>query len=178
MRTVGDLVVSKAVRHVIVHHADRLHECIADGRSHKVESALFQILAHHLGHLRLRRHIRNAFPCVLDGNAVHLAPQIRVERTIRLLDIENPLRILDGRFDLEAIPYDAGISHETGNIVWRVSRDALTVKRMQRLSVVFPFFQYCQPTQTRLCAFQNQEFKQASVVMNRATPFVVMIGNV
>src|SRR5690348_1942501 len=43
------LSLAEAVRGVVVHHADRLHERVADGGADEPEAALQQILAHRLG---------------------------------------------------------------------------------------------------------------------------------
>src|ERR1700720_278850 len=40
-----NLLISETVDEVIVHHADRLHVCINDGRTNEAESPGFKILA-------------------------------------------------------------------------------------------------------------------------------------
>src|SRR6266566_2271885 len=44
-----NLSISKTVDEVIVHHADRLHVCINDGRTNEAESPVFEILAKRVG---------------------------------------------------------------------------------------------------------------------------------
>ena len=72
-------VISKAVCCVVVHHADRLHECITDCRADEAESSLLKILAHGGGQMRCRRNLRHGFPGILFGNAVHITPEIRIQ---------------------------------------------------------------------------------------------------
>jgi len=70
------LGMAEAIDRVIVDHAHRLHECIADGRAHKVEPARLQVLAQRPRLLRLGGYLRQRLPVVLDGPTADKAPQV------------------------------------------------------------------------------------------------------
>ena len=57
-----------------------------------------------------------------------------------------------------------------------ISGDFEGVKIVKGLSVPLPLFQNGRPAQPRLGSFENKEFKELSVIMNRNTPFMIMIG--
>src|ERR1043166_3594406 len=52
--------ITKTCRRMVIDHAHRLHERITNRRTHKTETAFFQILAHRIG---LGSFCRNVFRC-------------------------------------------------------------------------------------------------------------------
>lgn len=44
-----DFASPEALHRMVVHHANGLHKCVADGRSHKIEPALLQRFTHSIG---------------------------------------------------------------------------------------------------------------------------------
>jgi len=163
---------------VVVHHADSLHESVADRGPHKPEPAFSQIPAHAIRRLRLRRHIRKTPPCVLNGDSVDVAPEIGRKGSERFPDIQNAPRIPKRRFNLQAVPHNAGIAQKTGNIVLGIPGDTLTVEPMKRPPVMIPFPENREPAQTGLGPFQDKELKKAPVVMNRDTPLLIVVSDI
>ena len=41
---------------------------------------------------------------------------------------------------------------------------------------MFAFSQNCDPAETGLGTFETEEFKQCPIIVNRYTPFLVMVG--
>src|SRR3954465_12417876 len=70
---------AKAGVKVIVDHADRLHEGIADRRADELEAALQEIFAKSVRLGGLRRHIAAAPPAVDARSAADEAPDVGVE---------------------------------------------------------------------------------------------------
>src|SRR3954447_25768479 len=97
-------LLPEAVRRVIIHHADRLHEGIADGRADELEAALEEILAQRV---RLRGFCRHCPAGVDARRAADEAPHISVEAAELLLHGEKGPGIGNGRVDLQAVAHDA-----------------------------------------------------------------------
>src|SRR5438128_11626428 len=57
-------------------------------------------------------------------------------------------------------------------------RDLLRTKTVERFAIVLPFLENRRPAQPGLRALQDQKFKQFSIIVNRHTPFLIMIGDV
>src|SRR5260221_10758312 len=81
----------EAILRVVVHHADGLHEGIADGRTDEAEATLEKILAH-----RFR---------VLE------APDVGVEAAEFLLHREEGLRVGDRAVDFQPVADNARVFH-------------------------------------------------------------------
>src|SRR5690242_18216264 len=49
-------MVAETAGQMVIHHAGRLHEGVADRRANEAEAALLQVAAHPVGNLGSRRH--------------------------------------------------------------------------------------------------------------------------
>src|SRR5436853_804543 len=107
-----DLSMPEAADNMVVHHSCGLHEGIADGGTHKLESPLPEILAHCIRLARPSRDLLQRTPCIHLGFPTDKLPDIRVEATELVLNGEEGLGVLNGRSDLEPISHDAGIGKE------------------------------------------------------------------
>src|SRR2546422_6175268 len=76
------LAVTEAGDEVVVHHAHRLHERIADGRSDEAEAALRQGVAHRVGFTGARREVAEGAAAILFGSPAHEAPEKHAERPV------------------------------------------------------------------------------------------------
>src|SRR6266478_5833131 len=103
---------------------------------------------------------------------------MRVETAELFSDREKRLRILDCRRNLQSVPHDPGIAEQPFHIARAVMRDLLRTKTVERFAIVLPFLENRRPAQPGLRALQDQKFKQFSIIMNRHTPFLIMIGDV
>ena len=103
---------AETIDHVVVDHADRLHERVADRRADEPEAALRQVLAHRV---RLRRPRRTCRSCASGSTrlAADEAPEVRVEAA-ELLAAPRGTRfaLRDRARDLEAVADDAGVGEE------------------------------------------------------------------
>ena len=87
---------------MVIDHADRLHEGVADGRADKAEAARFQVLAQRVGLRRARRDVL-ALALVLQRLAADEGPNIPVERAEFLLYREERAGVGDGAVDFQPI---------------------------------------------------------------------------
>ena len=65
-----NLSISETVGEVIVHHTDRLHVRINDGRTSEAESPVFEILAKGVRLTRGRRNLPHCLPPVKFGSSI------------------------------------------------------------------------------------------------------------
>jgi len=91
-----DFSVAKTRDNVIVHHADCLHEGIADGRADERESPSRQILAQRIGFGRSARDLPRRSPGVPLRAAADEPPHIDVEAPELPLDRQEGLGVLTG----------------------------------------------------------------------------------
>src|SRR5689334_1038801 len=75
----SQLPVAKTAGEVVVDHAGRLHEGIADRGADKAKTAPAEVLAHRVGLRRLRGHVARIAPAILHGPAADEAPDVCVE---------------------------------------------------------------------------------------------------
>ena len=111
-----DFSVAEALYAVVVHHADSLHEGVADRRPHEVEAALLEIFAHCIGFGSAGRNSLPRAPGVDPRFTAYELPGVVVERTKLFLDGEKGLRIAYRGRDLEPVANDAGIAQQTRNL--------------------------------------------------------------
>jgi hypothetical protein len=79
---------------VIIHHSNRLHEGVADSRSHEVEATLLQILAHGIGFGGARWKAFFSFARIHQRLAVHKLPDVAIEAAELFLDLQKRACIL------------------------------------------------------------------------------------
>ncbi len=70
----------------------------------------------------------------------------------------------------------SGLVSNRDTVMFGISGNIPGVKIVKGLSVTVPFFQNGRPGEPRLRSFENKKLKELSVVMNRNTPFMIMIG--
>src|SRR5215469_8341004 len=162
---------------MVIDHPYRLHKCIANRRADEFEAAPGQVLAHSLRLGSLGRYILVSLPPVLNRAIRYEAPQVRIEAAEFRLNVQTAPGIFDCSLDLEPVPDNTGISKQLLNPLLCKPRHSGRYKIGKGRSIVVSFFQDCFPAQSRLCALENQEFKEALVIVERNTPFVVMITN-
>src|SRR5258708_39191082 len=110
---VDQRLATKAVDHVIVHHARRLHMRIADGRADELKPALFQILAHGI---RLGAGGDKVFQLSQKGHdraAVDEAPDISVKTAELFLLFEKFPGVVFCRQYLCAVAYDSFVLEQS-----------------------------------------------------------------
>src|SRR5438874_2455145 len=103
---VVDLSIAEAIGRVVVDQTHGLHEGVARRRTHELEAAALQILAHESRLRRLRGYLREATPAVLDRLPANEAPEVRVQRAHLFSKPERRPCVCNGRLDLRAVADD------------------------------------------------------------------------
>src|SRR5262249_10967099 len=174
-RREGLLAMAMAAHDMVIDHAGGLHEGVADGRAHELEAGLLQGLGHGVAFRRPARHLLQAFRPVLLRLAADEAPQELRERPFALDQREIGLGVADARFDLALVPDDAGIGQKLLQLDRRVARDLPWIEVVVDLAVVIALAQHRDPGEASLAAFERQKLEQGAIVLQRATPFAVMV---
>src|SRR6266540_934161 len=103
------LAVTETGDEVVVHHAHRLHERVADGGPHETEAALRQRIAHRVGFTGARREVAEGAAAILFRSAAREAPEKHAERPVPRLELEERARVRYRRVHLLAVAHDAGV---------------------------------------------------------------------
>src|SRR5438093_829595 len=106
------LHVPEARRYVVLHHADGLHERVADGGADEAETAGLEVPAHRARLGCLRGDVGQGAGPVDDGLASHEPPQICVETAELPLRFEDPAGVPNGGLDLGPVADDTGIEEQ------------------------------------------------------------------
>src|SRR5450759_5981368 len=103
--------MSETIGGVIVDHAGRLHESIANRRADELETASFQFFAHRIGLRRARGYIGEAAPCILFRLALDELPDERSKAAEFILHLHESLRVDHRGF--HPVSYTHLRAHET-----------------------------------------------------------------
>jgi len=160
---------------MVIHHPHRLHEGIANRRSDEAEAPLLQIFAQRIRHVRASGHLCHRPAGIHDWAAADKAPHIGLKAATFVLNRQKRAGIFDGGTDLEPITDDPGIGQERGHPGRVVFRDAARIEPIEHGPVMGTFFKDRRPAEPGLGSFENQEFKQGPIVVDRHSPFLVMI---
>lgn len=152
----------------------RVDDCAA----HEFEAALFEIFGERIAlgarRLILLRRARMA----LDGLAANETPNVLVESAELFLHVEEKLGVDDRALELQLVADKAFVLHHLRDVFACELRDFACVEVRKGLAIVVTLLEDRDPTQARLRAFENQEFKMRLVVVNGNAPFLVMIFRV
>src|SRR5579862_1195242 len=162
---------------MIVHHAYRLHEGIANGGSYKIESALLEILAHGIGLRGARLNLLRRPDRIHSRLASDELPDITVEAAKLFLHLEERSRIRDGGSDFEFVAHDSSIGKQLLDLLAIIGGDALDVEAVECPAVIFALVEDRAPTQSGLRTFQDEKFEELAIVVNGNAPLFVMIAN-
>jgi hypothetical protein len=170
--------MSRTGHEVIVDHAGRLHQGVADSRADEFESALNEVAAHGVGFRCARRDLSHSPPTILFRFAADKAPQVTVETAELFPNREKGVRILDRRRNLQSVAHDPGVAEQPFQIARAVAHDRFRAKTVERFTVVLAFIENRRPAQTGLRALEDQKLEELSVVMDRHAPFLIVVGDV
>ena len=131
--------MSRARDEMVVDHAGRLHQGVADRRTDELESALNQITAYGVGFRRARRYLSHASPTVSFRFAADETPQVRVEAREFFSHGEKHFCVLDGGRDLQSVAHDSVVAEQPLHIARAVSGDLRRAKSIERLPIVLSF---------------------------------------
>src|SRR5688500_13389099 len=160
---------------MIVDHAGRLHEGVADGRADEAEATPAQLLAHAVGYRRGRGHLGRAAPAVAPRRAVDEGPQVRIEAA-RLADQrERGARVAAHRAELEPVADQSRIGQQALQAAVGQARAVVDVEVVEGLAVVRALVEHGAPRQARLRALEAEELEQCAIAVQRHAPFAVVV---
>jgi len=123
-------------------------------------------------------NVAHALPCILHRCVIDELPNIGVEAAKMPLHLDKSFGIHDGGFDLQSVAYDPGIVEQFSELPLSVSRDLAWLEIVKGAAVALALSQYGDPAQPCLRAFENEQLEQSSIIVERATPFTVVVGDV
>lgn len=173
-----ELPIAKTACEMVVDEPRCLHMGVDNCRSHKGESPRLEILADFPREIGLRRDFCHLSKLVYDGAPVHESPYVLVKTPKRFLDGEKRLSVLDGRPDLAIISDNTGVALESLDLRFSKTTNLFRVEVGKGVSVAFAPFQDSEPTQSRLCSFENDELEVTVLFMDRDSPFGVVIRHI
>src|SRR5438105_11317293 len=149
---------------MIVDHAGRLHQRVADSRADEFKSALNQVPAHGVGCRCARRDLSHSLPTILFRFAADKAPEVPVETAELFPNREKGVRILDRRRNLQSVADDPGLAEQPFQSARAVAHDLFRAKTVERFTVVLAFLENRRPAQTGLRALEDQKLEELSIV--------------
>src|SRR6185437_2219218 len=127
------LAVTEAGNEVVVHHAYRLHERIADGRPDEAEVPLDERRAHRVRLPGAGGEIAQRAPAKLLRRPADEAPEKGAERAVLLLELEECPGIPDRGIHFMAIAHDSGVLQDLRDFLAVESDHALGVEPVEYL---------------------------------------------
>ena len=168
-------MVSKAVDGMVIDHACRLHEGIADRAPNEAETAFFQVFSHRVRYFSAGGYVLHGFPPIDHGFAISELPDVGIKTAKLMLDFNERPGIGNGGFDLESVADNAWIIQQGLYFTFVIAGNFFYIKISEQFAVVFTLFKDGRPAQAGLCAFQCDELKKYPVIMQRYAPFIVMV---
>ena len=169
--------MAEAIDRMVVDHPDGLHERIADDGADEGEPPSLEVFAHGIGFRRSAGNVSTCFPMIHHRFPSNESPNVLIERTEFLLNGEKRVGVLDGRLYFEPVPNNSGIVQQCLHFSLVVPGDGNRVEMIEGFSERVTFPQNRVPAQSGLSAFQNEEFKQSNVIMQRNAPFSIMVAD-
>jgi len=124
---------------MIVDHAGRLHQCVANCRAHELESSPQQIAAHRVGLGCARGHVGHATPTILDWLAADEAPEVSVEAFHFFEQREKRFCVRDRGCDLQSVSYDSGVAEQPLHFARAIAGDLFRAESIERFPIVLSF---------------------------------------
>src|SRR5271169_6204256 len=123
------------------------------------------------------RHLSSLEPAILHRPSADELPNVSIEAAEFLLNHEEGAGILDGRANFEPVANDPGIFQQRCNLRFVESGDFARIEAVESGSIGGSFFQNGNPAQTRLSAFQYQEFEEKAVIVYGHAPFFIVVSD-
>src|SRR5712692_2969245 len=80
-----------------------------------------------------------------------------------------------GRIDLHPISNDRRVSRERLDSLLRVSCHLPRIELAEGAAIAFPFLEHDRPTEPGLRRFEHEEFEVLAIIMDRHTPFAIVV---
>ena len=169
------LPVAGARDQMVIHHPGGLHLGINDGGTDELESPLLEIPAYQVRQWGFGGHFLERFQFIAYGLPIDESPNVPVEGSKPLPNDDESLGIADCRVDFEPVADYSTVLEQGCDFTGIVFRDFIIIEVVKRPAEVFPLIQDGAPAQAGLKAFEDQEFEQFPVVMDRSAPFLIMV---
>src|SRR5687767_9493819 len=111
------LRVAETRSYMVIDHARGLHECVANGGSHKTKAAFLQITAHGVRLARAARNIPQCAAPVLHRGSSHELPNVSIEAAKLVPHFEKCLRVVDRGGDLEPVAHNSRVTHQSRDVL-------------------------------------------------------------
>ena len=98
-----------------------------------------------------------------------------VEAAELFLDFERDVGVFDGGVNLEFVSDDAGIFEQFGDFLGSVTGDCFDIEIIERYPVRVSAFKDGFPAEASLCSFEDEQFEQVAIIVDRHSPFVVVV---
>src|SRR5439155_4990056 len=108
---------------------------------------------------------------------VHKSPDVLIESAELFLHLEESTSILNRGRNLQSIANNSCIVQQLRSFSLIVFRYLRRVEVIESAAIIVSLSQNRLPTQTCLRTFQDQKFKQRSIVVHGHTPFPIVISN-
>ena len=122
---------------MIIDHAGGLHEGVDNGGAHKIKARFLQGLGHGFRFRGGDGDLGQCLPPILDRPAVDELPEKLRERDALIPQSEEPPGIADDGMNFQAIPDNARVCQQAGDIVLIKADNLLRVKAGVGLPVAF-----------------------------------------
>src|SRR3989440_3154010 len=171
-----DLRAPETGDEVVVDHPGRLHERVADRRAHEGEAARLESPAQRVRDLGRRRHLARLPPLVLDGPAVDVTPEPRVERALGALHGEERARVHDAGRDLGPVAHAALVAQQRARAGRREARHHARIEAGEGAAVGVALVEDRRPGQSRLRALEHEELEEPALAVHRDAPLAVVVA--
>jgi hypothetical protein len=114
-------------------------------------------------------------PFILLRSSANESPDILVEAAKLLLQGKEQFGIPDGSLNLQPISYDILIRKQLTDFSLPIECNGGGVKVIEGSTVAAALFQDSFPAQACLHALQDEKLEESSIIMDRHTPFKIMI---
>ena len=169
--------MAEAADQMIIYQARGLHECIANGGTHKRKSSRFEITAERIRFPAARGNVTMPSAMMDDGLAVDEAPEILIEAAEFLLHLQEGCGIADRGLNLQPIADNTSILKQPTHVTGIKSSNFLGIKLGKSPAIRLTLLQNGFPTQSGLGPIEHNELKELLILVQRHTPFTIMIGN-
>src|SRR6185369_4823298 len=161
----ADVAIPETVDQVIVDHADRLHVPVDHSRSDEAEPTALEIAAHCIRLGGRCRNLAGRAPLILAWPAIHKSPAVRVEASEFFLHDQKRPSVPHSGCDLDPVPDDSLIASQFVDSRLGVSRDLRRIKLTECVTVALSLGEHDRPAESRLRAFEDEEFEVSAIVV-------------
>ena len=161
---------------MVVDHTGSLHESVANRSAHKFESPLLEGFAHGIRFGCAGRNFGYGLIVMVDGLIAGKLPDKPVERTKLRDHTQKSSGVGYGGAYFGLVTYDGSVLHQLPDFTFGVRCNFHGIKLIKRPAEILPLVEHCSPAQPCLEGIEHHEFKQLAVVVQRNTPFGVVIG--